>query len=160
MASGVAAGASAAASWSKPYRIEMALPEAAYSEARLAWSLQRESGAVDQGGFSPAELEVLGRQVFDDGAFVRYVLWLDLTLETGYHRFAIDAAEGELASMSLIVAPATCYLPPAIQGDGRAWGFAAQLYAIRSEHNWGIGDFGDLRRMLEFCAETGAASCC
>jgi (1->4)-alpha-D-glucan 1-alpha-D-glucosylmutase len=151
---------------SKPYRIELALPEAAYwatTGARLAWSLQHESGAVDQGEFSLAELEALGRQVFDDGAYVRYALRLDLTLETGYHRFAIDTAanestSNEQASMSLIIAPATCYQPPAIQGDGRVWGFAAQLYAIRSEHNWGIGDFGDLRRMLEFCAEAGAAS--
>ena len=37
--------------------------------------------------------------------------------------------------MPFIVAPAACYQPPAIQGEGRVWGFAAQLYGIRSERN-------------------------
>ncbi len=88
---------------------------------------------------------------------------LDLAVEPGYHRFSIERADradgaGPLAEMSFIVAPAACYAPPALQGAGRAWGVSAQLYGIRSEHNWGIGDFGDLGRLLDFCGEAGAAA--
>ena len=45
----------------------------------------------------------------------------------------------------------------AFQGDGaRRWGTAVQLYSVRSVTNWGIGDFSDLKRILETAAESGA----
>ena len=56
---------------------------------------------------------------------------------------------------SLIVAPSRCYLPSL---DYRYWGVAAQLYAVRSENNWGIGDFTDLHALMDWAGEHGAAA--
>ncbi|MDT3706131.1 MAG: malto-oligosyltrehalose synthase [Thiobacillus sp.] len=143
----------------RPHRIPLVLPA---REARAAWRwrLLHESGAEEHGEFFPAALEATRHGRLDGKAFTRWVLALDLSLEPGYHRLFLERADGSVpaAEMPLIVAPAACYQPPAIQGSGRVWGFTAQLYGVRSERNWGIGDFGDLRRMLDFCDETGAAT--
>jgi (1->4)-alpha-D-glucan 1-alpha-D-glucosylmutase len=143
----------------RPHRIAIALPLTEETQA-WRWRLRRESGAEDRGECVPADLEAAGRCDLDGHTFVRRVLPLDLAVEPGYHRFVLERADGqgETAEMSFIVAPAACYVPPAIQGDGRAWGFAAQLYGIRSERNWGIGDFGDLRNLIEYCAAVGAGT--
>jgi 4-alpha-glucanotransferase len=46
---------------------------------------------------------------------------------------------------------AGCPLPPE-----RAWGWAAQLYAARSNASWGIGDLMDLDRLARWAREEGA----
>ncbi|WP_028033240.1 4-alpha-glucanotransferase [Chelativorans sp. J32] len=50
---------------------------------------------------------------------------------------------------------AACFLPDFLR-HGRAWGITCQLYGLRSQRNWGIGDFEDLARLGEFAAGMGA----
>jgi (1->4)-alpha-D-glucan 1-alpha-D-glucosylmutase len=49
-----------------------------------------------------------------------------------------------------------CHLPEVLEQGGKLWGFAVQLYGLRSARNWGIGDFGDLRALVEISADLGA----
>ena len=37
------------------------------------------------------------------------------------------------------------------------WGISLQLYLLRSKHNWGIGDFGDLKTFRRVAADLGAS---
>jgi len=47
---------------------------------------------------------------------------------------------------------------PAFQGPaGRWWALGVQLYAMRSRHNWGHGDFSDLLVLIELAGRIGAA---
>ncbi|MBV8935179.1 MAG: 4-alpha-glucanotransferase [Alphaproteobacteria bacterium] len=63
-------------------------------------------------------------------------------LPLGYHRLKIEAA-GIEASIDLIVAPDRCYLPAELGPGSCSWGLSCQLYGLRSERNWGMGDFTD-----------------
>src|SRR5437762_33996 len=49
-----------------------------------------------------------------------------------------------------------CYEPELLAQGARVWGFTVQLYGLRSKRNWGIGDFGDLRTLVELGAARGA----
>jgi 4-alpha-glucanotransferase len=72
-------------------------------------------------------------------------------LPAGRHR-----VEGRTGTTTLVVAPGRCHLPPELDGGGRAWGWAAQLYAVRSRSSWGIGDLRDLGGLLAAGASLGA----
>lgn len=48
-----------------------------------------------------------------------------------------------------------CYLPQVL-ADGRVWGFSLQLYELKSDRNWGIGDFADLVSMCGIAGRLGA----
>ena len=48
-----------------------------------------------------------------------------------------------------------CFLPPAME-SGRIWILATQLYGLRSQRNWGIGDFEDLRALAPIAQRAGA----
>jgi len=50
------------------------------------------------------------------------------------------------------IAPVKSAPPP-----GRAWGWAAQIYAARSRDSWGIGDLADLRRLGRMARSEGAS---
>jgi 4-alpha-glucanotransferase len=52
----------------------------------------------------------------------------------------------------LIVSPGDCHLPE----DLRVWGWAAQLYSLRSASSWGIGDLADLEELARWSASEGA----
>lgn len=75
----------------------------------------------------------------EDGTVVRAENSLPPDLPIGYHTLRpLDGA----SETRLIIAPRSCHLPD----EPQAWGWALQLYALRSAHSWGMGDFADLRQ--------------
>lgn len=125
------------------------------------WTLQLEGGAVQTAEFTPAMLPRLGERSIAGGEILRFALDLPALEATGYHRLELNFPNrDERYAMQLIVVPAACYQPPAIRDDtgqgGRVWGPSVQLYGIRSRRNWGIGDFTDLRSLVDISADSGA----
>lgn len=55
----------------------------------------------------------------------------------------------------LMLEAGPCYRPAVLE-EKRLWGFMVQLYGVRSERNWGIGDFTDLRNLAGIAAGLGA----
>ncbi|MDX7992137.1 4-alpha-glucanotransferase [Xenorhabdus littoralis] len=92
----------------------------------------------------------------------QYQLTLPTNLPLGYHTLTLSTrteqdSNSQQQSMQLIVAPERCYEPEILINGEKLWGACVQLYTLRSENNWGIGDFGDLRYMLQELAQRGGA---
>ncbi|HMC14289.1 MAG TPA: 4-alpha-glucanotransferase, partial [Albitalea sp.] len=76
-------------------------------------------------------------------------------LERGYWHLTVG---GNKEPCLVIVAPQRCWTPAKLQDSTeRWWGLTVQLYALKSSHDWGIGDFGDLRRLAEIASRQGAS---
>jgi len=137
--------------------VPVAVPERLL-ETPFAWKLHEEHGGERRGEFLPGSLEREAEGEVEGTRHVRLRLPLALTPAPGYHRLTCAERGGDepAAEMPLIVAPRTCYAPPALAEGGRVWGPAVQLYALRSHRDWGIGDLGDLARVTEVAGTLGA----
>jgi (1->4)-alpha-D-glucan 1-alpha-D-glucosylmutase len=132
------------------WRLTLRVPAA---QAEAAWTVHEENGTPHHGRLNLHAVPEIDRTEVDGVAHCRRELSIALPLPVGYHRLGIEGHAGETL---IISAPPHCYRPPALQGDGRVWGPAVQLYALRSRRNWGIGDFSDLVQLLHQVAPRGA----
>jgi (1->4)-alpha-D-glucan 1-alpha-D-glucosylmutase len=138
------------------YRWEIGFDERAATRA-VHWTLALETGEKRSGETRASELQKIAYREIGGVRYLKAVFEWRERLPAGYHRFSLEGLhDGAPAAMTLIVAPARCFLPPALGEGGRVWGPALQLYAVRSGHNWGIGDFTDLKNALEIAAREGA----
>jgi len=124
----------------------LAIPLHGSATARsVRWEITEEDGTKHR-GTAPAR-----------GPSGRRQFVVPIALPLGYHRLGVDDGRRVTAS-ELIVAPGRAFQPPVLREGRGAWGLAVQLYALRSGHDWGIGDFGDLARLVDRAAPLGAAA--
>lgn len=117
-------------------------------------SVHLEEGVVRQHTLDVDALPPLDVREVDGRPVERRTVRLP-SLPCGYHRIELSDHLGHI-SAPLIIAPAQCYLPPALANGGRCWGVSAQLYALRTSRNLGIGDFEDLASLIDWAGEHGA----
>ncbi len=147
---------------SQPYRlaVRLALPDGKEQTAETTLTLEDEQGKREALHFPAGTLQVSDQRIIEDRRFVAILLPLP-HLEMGYYQVSVTCSHPEPvfdnnacsleSSARLIVAPDSCYMPEQLQ-TGKTWGVAVNLYALRSERNWGVGDFGDLRRLTVWLA--------
>lgn len=123
----------------KPPALALRFPDG-FAPVRIDWTLILESGRRMSGEVPLSEKSLVLPGISD----------------TGYHEVHVIAESGDGERLEntarLIVTPERCYLPQAMTGKNRLWGPMVQLYSLRSERNWGIGDFGDLRQLVRWAA--------
>ncbi len=132
--------------------------EAGKAGSVLHWTVSMENGHVYGGDVSVSDLPVIEEREVGGICMERRMFSLPVPQEWGYHSFSIEG-EGVPVSgrvSSLIVVPQRCYMPDCITDQKRPWGFPLQLYSLRSEGNWGIGDFSDLKQAVYMSAGFGA----
>lgn len=137
--------------------LSLALPDLQAGRAHR-WVLTAEDDTKLTGEFLPDTIRQLGKERFGGMEFQRGELELPLLTKPGYYRLEVEQPGRESlpqAAMTLIVTPPACYQPGAVSGENRVWGPAVQLYSLRSRRNWGIGDFSDLRTLVDLTADAG-----
>ena len=77
------------------------------------------------------------------------------SLPMGYHTLHVTADE-RTAEATIINAPAHIEVPAAVAEHHR-WGWMTQMYSVRSHESWGVGDYGDLKRLLADAATKSGA---
>ena len=88
------------------------------------------------------------------GAYTRLNVEITSPLDIGYYDLNFTAG-GQTYGSVLAVAPQQCYQPDEL-GKEKLWGYALQLYSLRSRRNWGVGDFTDLAEFAKICGRSGA----
>jgi 4-alpha-glucanotransferase len=145
---------SGAGTWSKGFPLNVPLPLA---EATAALEIRWEGGGVERRKLRLAELATSGHAEARGAAYVRKQIPLPAAAPLGYHdatvSIQVSREEQRQASMRLILCPDRTYVPPAIRDRRRTAGLAIALYGLRSERNWGCGDFTDLEGFIDWAAE-------
>ncbi len=125
---------------SEPLRIPVRVP-VTYSNALALFEITLEDGS---------------QRLFEQVIGARRQIESAELLPLGYHELRVSIAGLKPENISLIVAPDRAFLPESLAHGKKAAGVAVSLYGLRSESNWGCGDFRDLRAAIDWVAEIGA----
>lgn len=110
----------------------------------VAATLQLETG-------ESSELEQLDRVVeprtVGSSVVGRATFHVPPDLPLGWHRVAASTS-GRRGRGYIVITPDRLSIPSEIR-KSRPWGLTTQLYSVRSEQSWGLGDFADL---ADLCA--------
>ncbi|HRA76714.1 MAG TPA: 4-alpha-glucanotransferase [Propionicimonas sp.] len=113
---------------------------------------------LEEGGYQDVpQVEHLVTPRWIDGQLIGEAAFeLPPDLPLGYHRLQATTEQGQTES-TLVVSPHFLGFPGTM-GAKRAWGYAVQLYSVRSEDSWGFGDLLDLADLATWSATQQFAS--
>jgi 4-alpha-glucanotransferase len=119
------------------------------TDAHWEWRVVTEQGETFNGALVMSDVSP---QAGSPARLVR----LQRTFPEGYHRLQLCDGDGQSrAEMALVLAPKECFRPQSLCSGKKIFGLSVQLYSVRSERNWGIGDFSDLERLVQESAAVG-----
>ncbi|MGN7610623.1 4-alpha-glucanotransferase [Magnetococcales bacterium HHB-1] len=116
------------------------------------WQIQQECGEIHTGSYHFKQLPKLKSQQRVKTLWQQRRLTLPVTLPPGYHQLTLHLSglDGHPIQSRIIIAPKQAFQPPALHHDQAHWGFAIQLYALKSQESLGMGDFADLKKLLTY----------
>lgn len=125
------------------------LEEGRESEVELAIIIHDEAG--HEALIEASGLNVTDATFIDGTRYVKAEIDNRADRELGYYDITVEAKTPSAdysGRMRLIVTPDRCH-----EAHGHTWGVYANLYALRSAHNWGAGDLADLGAMVRWTAQ-------
>ena len=112
---------------------------------RLIWE---DGSGIPATAYSTEDLNVATTAEIDGTTYVRLRVPLPADAPLGYHTAVVNGEQTRL-----ILCPDRAHKPPLLKTGGKGAGIAISLYGLRSERNWGCGDFTDLEHFTTWAAE-------
>jgi 4-alpha-glucanotransferase len=128
--------------------------EMAAEAGKIYWRVRLEDGSECVGECEPATLPLVSTHDCGTRMYERRLLTLPV-LAPGYHHAEFSSRDCSQGCL-LIVAPTRTWQPDCLERS-KLWGLSVQLYSLRSDDNWGMGDFADLGKLIAHAAHQHAA---
>lgn len=135
-----------------PAGVQGARPKA----LEVCLAVTNEHGATERFCYAQKDLSCSGTRHLGGVPCRRWDIPFPNLKALGYYWFRLSVTRKghhESQTTLVVVCPDKAYIPPALYGDGRTAGVAISLYGVRSERNWGVGDFGDLKEIIDWVAD-------
>jgi 4-alpha-glucanotransferase len=116
----------------------------------LCYQLALEGGQTLAGTTDLAQLALARRALLGDQVWNAYRLPLPAEMPLGYHLLTASLNGESIGESHVIVCPERAYLPQDLSDSGKTAGFNVSLYGLRSNRNWGCGDFTDLQPLIDW----------
>lgn len=143
----------------KPLRIPLYLPLENGYENRVSIDLLVIGESGDKRDFRiQCFNNIIDERIIDDRRYVKVEFIDSYNYALGYYELDLilnhydDALNGLKRRSRIIVTPDSAYLPDDLK---KALGLSVNLYSIRSRKNWGVGDLGDLEKLINWFALSG-----
>lgn len=118
------------------------------------WEVSLGGEVVKKGSFTPVELDEVGEYLYQGERYSRHFYVIKDLLPNYY---SLTITDGEKSQTSILAyVPEMAFQPEWSERGERIWGTIIQLYTLRSDRNWGVGDFSDLKLLIEKTAAKGA----
>jgi 4-alpha-glucanotransferase len=136
----------------EPLDIIVCLPSGAADVAGTG-RLELESGESFNWKWRPQELKLVAGTNIEGITYVIKNIVLPVKLPPGYHRFFFQARNSSGETM-IIAAPRKAGLPGEAGGE-KEWGVFLPLYALKTDKDWGGGDYTGLGALTDWVSEMG-----
>ncbi|MDH5699231.1 MAG: 4-alpha-glucanotransferase [Nitrospirota bacterium] len=146
---------------SSGWTLQIPLGSEPLSSIHITWTILGERKFRSTHQAKGSSLKILGRKKINGCEYLRVILPFPRHFPLGYYalRLSVNSSSFRAQDTSrVIVTPDKAYYPTSYKTGRGLWGLTVQLYGVRSERNWGIGDFGDLNDLVHWAGkELGAA---
>ncbi|HAR41248.1 MAG TPA: 4-alpha-glucanotransferase [Bdellovibrionales bacterium] len=130
--------------------VRFAMPAPKKQLARL--TLEFENGKTLKTEFEIGAFAVTRQEELAGISYLEKTITLKRKIPFGYHSGTISF-NNQKHSFLMISSPMEAFRP---KNDQTRWlGLFAPLYAVHSEQTWGIGDFSDLKRLIDWSYKNG-----
>ncbi len=119
---------------------------------RLQYTLRLENGDIWSGNILTDQMRTVRRVSFRGAIYAVRPFLPSKPLPFGYHKLTVQIGRRAFHS-TVISAPRVCFRE--MGAAGHTWGVFAPLYALRTERNWGVGDFTDASVVASWAASKG-----